>query len=68
MSTIRQNIQAYRNEKSMSVEELAIRIRCGTKTLEDYEKGINIPNNQTLLMISTVLDVPASELLEHHIR
>ena len=32
---------------------------------EKYETGEQIPSTQTLLKLSTVLDIPASELLDH---
>ncbi|MGN1400214.1 MAG: helix-turn-helix domain-containing protein [Bacillus sp. (in: firmicutes)] len=66
MSTVGQNIKRYREDRNMAAEELAFKIRCGTKTLENYENGTYIPNLQTILKISTALDVPASELLESH--
>ncbi|MEH6944223.1 helix-turn-helix domain-containing protein [Bacillus sp. JJ722] len=67
MLQIGSNIKRYRENRNMSLQDLALRIRCGTKTLENYENGINIPNNQTILKISTALDVAASELLKERI-
>ena len=64
MSQAGKKIRHFRIEKKMSVEELALRIRCGTKTLENYENGTITPNLQTILKISTALDIPASELTE----
>ncbi|RHW42614.1 XRE family transcriptional regulator [Neobacillus notoginsengisoli] len=65
MSTIGENIRAGRKLRSMSIEELARKARIGVHTIEQYENGEKIPVVQTVLKISTVLDIPASELLEN---
>lgn len=67
MSQIGQNIKVCRESRNMSLQDLALKIRCGVKTLENYESGINIPNNDTILKISTALDVAASELLKEEV-
>ncbi|WP_050616212.1 helix-turn-helix domain-containing protein [Bacillus testis] len=64
MSEIGRKIYKYREEKAISVQELALKVRCGTKTIEEYEKGTLIPNVQTLMKLSTALDVPATELAD----
>lgn len=48
----------------MSQQELALKVRVGTATIQKYESGEQIPDVPTILKLSTVLDVPASELLE----
>ncbi|WP_070121233.1 helix-turn-helix domain-containing protein [Bacillus marinisedimentorum] len=58
------NIRLNRENCKMSVEELALKTRLGCRTIEKYESGEQLPDLQTILKISTVLDVPASELLE----
>ena len=63
MSVIGKNIKCCRERAKMSQQELALKIRVGTKTIEMYESGEKVPDTQTVLKISTVLDVPASELL-----
>ena len=65
MSTIGENIRRYRMEKGMSPEELALRSRIGTHKLEQYEANEITPNLQVLLTISTALDCPVSDLMEH---
>lgn len=65
MSTIGENIRKYRIDKGLSVEELALRSRIGTHKLEQYETNELTPNLQVLLTISTALDCPASDLIEH---
>jgi transcriptional regulator with XRE-family HTH domain len=64
MNTIGQTIKNARELLSMSQEELAQKVRVGTQTIEKYESGEQIPSTQTLLKLSTVLDLPAVELLE----
>ncbi|NWN93876.1 MAG: helix-turn-helix transcriptional regulator [Bacillus sp. (in: Bacteria)] len=48
----------------MSIEELAVKARIGKHTLGQYETGEQIPTTQTILKLSTVLDVAASVFLE----
>ena len=62
MNPIGLTIKNYREHLKMTKEELAQKIRVGTHTIEKYETGEQIPSNQTLLKLSTVLDIPASEL------
>lgn len=66
MSKVGKNIKSWRENKNMSIQELALKIRCGAKTIEKYESGVNIPNIQTILKISTALDVPASEFIDEY--
>ncbi|MDX8360907.1 MULTISPECIES: helix-turn-helix transcriptional regulator [Bacillaceae] len=64
MGTLGSNIKMYRMQKKLSQRELAMKIRVGTGTIEKYESGAQLPDTQTILKISTVLDIPAPELLE----
>ena len=64
MNTIGQTIKNAREMLHMSQEELAQKVRVGTHTIEKYESGEQIPSTQTLLKLSTVLDLPATELKE----
>jgi transcriptional regulator with XRE-family HTH domain len=65
MNQIGKNIKEYRERKGISQQELALKIRVGNGTIEKYETGTSIPTLQTILKISTVLDVPAAELMDH---
>ncbi len=62
MNPIGRTIKNYREHLKMTKEDLAQKIRVGTHTIEKYESGEQIPSSQTLLKLSTVLDIPASEL------
>lgn len=64
MNSIGQTIRANRELHHMTQEELAQKVRVGINTIEKYETGEQIPSTQTLLKLSTVLDIPATELLE----
>ena len=63
MSKVGINIRNIRESKGMTLEQLALKVRCGTKTMENYENGTAIPNSDTILKISTALDVPANAFL-----
>lgn len=64
MSTIGENIRTYREQRNMSQQELAMKVRVGVATIQKYESGEQIPDTPTILKLCTALDVPASELLE----
>jgi len=66
MNSIGQTIKMGREMLNMTQEELAQKIRVGTQTIAKYEAGEQIPSNQTILKLSTVLDIPASELLQQN--
>lgn len=63
MSAIGRNIKLCRERREMTQEELALKIRVGTGKIEKYESGEQTPDTQTLLKISTALDIPTSELI-----
>ncbi len=65
MNLLGQKIKDAREMRKMSQQELAQKVRVGTHTIEKYESGEQIPSTQTLLKLSTVLDIPASELLQN---
>ncbi|KHE67264.1 helix-turn-helix domain-containing protein [Halobacillus sp. BBL2006] len=62
--TVGDNIRKYREAKNFSKEDLALKARLGVTTLESYETNERTPELDTVLKISTVLDIPASELME----
>jgi|UPI000827009C transcriptional regulator with XRE-family HTH domain len=64
MTVIGHNIKRFREELEMSQQELAFKIRVGTATIDKYESGVQTPDTQTILKISTVLDIPVSELMQ----
>ncbi|MBX9974115.1 helix-turn-helix domain-containing protein [Bacillus sp. CMF12] len=68
MSNIGHNIKACRERVNMTQQQLALKVRVGTGTIAKYENGDQIPDTQTVLKISTALDIPASELLEQELQ
>ncbi|WP_396954506.1 helix-turn-helix domain-containing protein [Neobacillus sp.] len=66
MNSIGHTIKTVREMRNMTQQELAQKVRVGTQTIEKYEAGEQIPSSQTILKLSTVLDIPASELLQHN--
>lgn len=67
MSTIGKNIRQYREDHNLTQQELALKLRIGTKKIEMYESGEVTPDTQTILRLSTVLDIPASELIKSNL-
>lgn len=67
MSSIGDSIRLYRERVNMSQEDLALKIRVGTSKIDDYESGKQIPTTQTILKISTALDIPAADLIDARI-
>jgi transcriptional regulator with XRE-family HTH domain len=66
MNSIGQIIKTHREMHHMTQQELAQKIRVGINTIEKYETGEQIPSNQTILKLSTALDIPASKLIAQH--
>ena len=66
MNSIGHIIKTSREMLKMTQEELAQKVRVGTHTIEKYESGEQIPSTRTILKLSTVLDIPASELLQQN--
>ena len=68
MCAVGSNIRFIREQKGMTLEELAIKARVGKQTIMNYEAGSKIPDNQTILKLSTILDVPADKLYLENLR
>ena len=63
MPSIGQNIKLCRERQNLTKLELAQKLRVGAETIEKYESGEKTPNQDTILKLSTIMDVPVSELL-----
>ena len=57
-------LKLLREERNWSVEDLALKMQLGTEKIKAYESGEAIPSIQTLLKLSNVLEVPASNLTD----
>ncbi|TGB02176.1 helix-turn-helix domain-containing protein [Halobacillus salinus] len=62
--SVGKNIRTHREANGLSKEELALKARIGVQTLQSYESDERTPELDTILKLSTVLDIPASELME----
>lgn len=59
-----EQLKFLREERNWSLEELSKITQVGVEKLAQYEKGELIPSVQTVLKLSTVLEVPASNLMD----
>ncbi|MBT2571979.1 helix-turn-helix transcriptional regulator [Planococcus sp. ISL-110] len=57
-------LKALREERNLSLDELALKTRIGVAKLQAYESGEEVPSNQTILILSNALEVPASNLVD----
>ena len=52
MSNIAKNIRQYREDHNLTQQELALKLRMGTKKIEMYESGEVIPDTQSLFKVA----------------
>ena len=57
------NIKKFRKGKKLTQEELANLISVSPKTISSYENNRNLPNIETLILLSQVLDVSVDEII-----
>lgn len=57
-------LKFLREERNLSLDELALKTRIGVARLKAYESGEEVPSVQTILKLSNALEVPASNLLD----
>lgn len=57
------NITKFRKEKNLTPEELAQKINISAKAISSYENNRNLPNIETLILLSEVLDVSVDALI-----
>lgn len=53
-----QNLERKKNQ-----EELAQKINISAKAISSYENNRNLPNNEPLILLSEVLDVPVDAVI-----
>ncbi len=56
-------IKAYRKSKGFTQEELAIRLNIVRQTISKWEKGISVPDAETIQRLADVLEVDVKQLL-----
>ena len=60
---LHENLKKTRIGKGMSQEQLALRLNVVRQTVSKWEKGTSVPDADTLLRLSEVLETPVNELL-----
>lgn len=59
-----EQLKTLRSEKNLSIEELSLRTQISIEKLTAYENGEQIPSTQTILILSTILEVPVLNLID----
>lgn len=57
------NIKTFRKNKGYSQETLAEQLNVVRQTVSKWEKGISVPDAETLAKLSEILEVPVGDLL-----
>jgi len=60
---VARNVRRYRQERGLSLGELARRSGLSKQTLSKIEQGVGNPTVDTLTLLGTALDIPARRLL-----
>lgn len=58
-----ENLKRARTNKGMSQEQLAVQLHVVRQTVSKWEKGLSVPDAETLVNISETLETPVNELL-----
>ena len=58
-----ENLKTLRKQKGFSQEELATRLHVVRQTISKWEKNLSVPDADTLIRLTEVLEVSVSELL-----
>ncbi len=66
VALVGENIRRLRERAGLSLRELAARAAISTSTLSNLESGVGNPGVETLVNISSALEVPFSELVIRH--
>ncbi len=62
-----ENLKTLRKQKGFSQEELAARLHVVRQTVSKWEKSLSVPDADTLIQLSEILEVPVSKLLGERI-
>lgn len=60
---LRENIKKLRKQSGLTQEAFAIRLNVVRQTVSKWEKGLSVPDAQTLQRIAEEFDIPVQELL-----
>ena len=65
---INENIKHFRKTRGMSQEEMAVKLNVVRQTVSKWEKGLSVPDADTLSKLADVLEIKVSELLGSEIK
>lgn len=65
---LHENLKRARTNKGMSQEQLAVQLHVVRQTVSKWEKGLSVPDAETLVNISEILGTPVNELLGETIK
>lgn len=57
------NLKALRMKKGLSQGELAIRLNVVRQTVSKWEKGVSVPDAETIIKLADLLDTSVNDLL-----
>lgn len=57
-------LKALREERNLSLDDLALKTRIGIARLQAFESGEEVPSTQNIMILSNALEVPASNLVD----
>lgn len=60
---LQNNLKALRMKKGLSQGELAIRLNVVRQTVSKWEKGVSVPDAETLIKLADLLDTSVNDLL-----
>ena len=63
-----ENLKVLRTQKGFSQEELAVRVNVVRQTVSKWEKGLSVPDADTVVKLAEVFGVSVSELLGEEIK
>ena len=63
MPMLNENLKSFRKAKGFTQEELAARLNVARQTISKWEKGLSVPDADTLIRIAKILEVSTSKLL-----
>ena len=62
-SSVSKQSESPENEKGLSQGELAIRLNVVRQTVSKWEKGVSVPDAETLIKLADLLDTSVNDLL-----
>jgi len=62
-----ENLKVLRKQKGFSQEELAVRVNVVRQTISKWEKGLSVPDADTVMKLAEVFGVSVNELLGEEI-